>query len=376
MSVTALQGERWSSMRNRNRTHRKPERRDLAPLLDEDIEVVRRALGDLRHNEAQLDHDGSWRRCFGCHHDALYTTYALASQARRPKNGWTREEALAKGLASRELVENLGREGERMRRADDRVASRPDNAAIAVRFTRVFDEAWAAGRLSHPRPVTTDILRWAITFAGDPGDRVTDGRPLPFDRIARSLVQEPGIDLSDAEVEARWARLSPSGFPTMPAADRVEQIWDEMLRACATDADAAEGIDELVLSHSDRLSLHATLQGPATPDGPDRSLDDVKELDPIWTRDLAFGDPAELLAGTGPREQTCSSIVAGAASRLVSKLGWRGAAPDLQQHQAEQALLAELAERFGPLDAGIARRPEIHELAHEIIAEARAEAAA
>lgn len=38
------------------------------------------------------------------------------------------------------------------------------------------------------------------------------------------------------------ARLSPSGFPTMPAADRVEQIWDEMLQACATDADAAEGI--------------------------------------------------------------------------------------------------------------------------------------
>lgn len=130
-----------------------------------------------------------------------------------------------------------------------------------------------------------------------------------------------------------------------------------------------------MLSHSDRLSLHATLQGPATPDGPDRSLDDMKELDPIWTRDLAFGDPAGLLAGTGPREQTCSSIVAGAASRLVSKLGWRGAAPDLQ-HQAEQALLAELAERFGPLDIGIARRPEIHELAHEIIAEARAEAAA
>lgn len=97
----------------------------------------------------RLDHDGSWRRCFGCHHDALYTTYALASQARRRTAG---PGGAGEGLASRELVENLGREGERMRRADDRVASRPDNAAIAVRFTRVFDEAWAAGRLSHPAP--------------------------------------------------------------------------------------------------------------------------------------------------------------------------------------------------------------------------------
>lgn len=322
--------------------------------------MVWERLGGTRHQTARDDHDGSWRTCDGCRMAALYTMFALGGRAR--SNGWDRDEALAFLTTSFTRVKSLAKDGERMRAVDDGGAAKPDVAARSQAFGVALNEAWDHGDLSQAPEVAVEVLRWAITFAGDPGERVAAGRKLPFDRIARTVIGGPDTArITDEQVEQGWAAISPDGAPDLLAQDRVERLWNEIEVACAASPQAMSSLDQLVSSRSDRLSLHTTLWREGGEGGGPTFIDDVRPLRSLWS-----------VQGTGEdSKQMPSDLVASAVHRLeVDPRPWQTSADEQRERIAAEALLAELSDRHGPLAPSISKRPEVTELALEVLAEA------
>jgi hypothetical protein len=324
--------------------------RSLAPLWDDDINEIRSLLGPRRHRLARSDHDGSWSCCNGCDHVAYWTAVALAARAR--KRGWAREEALEHVRTKPLSLDTLAKDGERIRRASEGVASRPDVAARAKVFTKVLDRAWAAGQLSQEPAVAVEVLRWAITYSGDPGEQVHDGGFLPFDRIARTVVG--GVctgGISDAEVVAGWEGRGMADSIHLSPAERVKRLWHEIERACGTDAGAAARLDELVSGCSARL-------GQSTDDG---------------VLPLAGRSEGASTEDRGDRERP---VVAGAVARLRADRRVSARSSGTRRFRCTvDAVVAELMDLYGVDAVGLAERPEVAELAHEVLAEVSAASA-
>lgn len=316
--------------------------RSLDPLTEDDLAVVRRRVGGRRHQVARNDHSGSWARCPGCEDVAYWSAIALGARART--KGWTRAEALAYVASGRVAVDSIIKDGERMRRGSAGVPTRPDIVACAKVFTIALDRAWLAGELSLEPHHATAALRWAITYAGDPGEQVHDGGFLPFDRIARSLVAGPcGGGISEADVVEGWVGLGRPEDQHRSPADRCERLWYEIERACACDVKAAAKLDEVMAPCSDRLGRH-TVDGAA---------------------------PATVAAEpVGGCNQEPSAVVLGAAARLEHHRAFWGAT---SEERRLALAIPEVVAAFCALhqveDTSLATRPEILEIALEVLAE-------